>query len=85
MNSLREPQRSPNAPAVGSKLAKGRVYAVTTHSSCDTEPWNSCWIVGSARFSATPSTVTMNMPRQMAASPQAGFVEWLSVAAAEMT
>ena len=55
----RRPNRSPSAAPVRSSTANVRVYALTVHSSCDSEACRLWRITGSAEVTTRLSSVTM--------------------------
>ena len=60
------PKMSPSRPPVMSRTAKVSVYALTVHSSDDSEAPKSFWIDGSATFTAVLSSMIMKSAKLMA-------------------
>ena len=67
-NIRRRPKMSPSRPPVTSSTAKVSVYALTVHSSADSDAPKSFWIEGSATFTAVLSSITMKRAKLIAPS-----------------
>ncbi len=67
-NIRRRPKMSPRRPPVTIITAKVSVYALTVHSSADSEACRPRWIEGSATFTTVLSSITMNSAKHIAPS-----------------
>ena len=72
-NIRRRPSRSPSAAPVRSSTAKVSVYALTVHSSCDSDACRSLRITGSAVVTTRLSSVTMKSASEVIANVQPIF------------
>jgi hypothetical protein len=67
VKTRRRPKRSPSAAPVRSSTANVRVYALTVHSSCDSEACRLWRITGSAEVTTRLSSVTMKSATEVIA------------------
>ncbi len=72
-NMRRRPKRSPSAAPVRSSTAKVSVYALTVHSSCESDACRSRRITGSAVVTTRLSSVTMKSATEVIANVQKMF------------
>ena len=72
-NMRRRPNRSPSAAPVSSSTAKVSVYALTVHSSCESDACRSRRITGSAVVTTRLSRVTMKSATEVMANVQPMF------------
>src|SRR5438046_3040057 len=66
----RRPRKSASLPPDSRKTAKTSAYALTTHSSCESEAESELWIAGNATVTIVLSSMIMNIATETAASVQ---------------